>query len=260
MSLEKLQVLEAEMIYKAIEYANNYHKCRVCREKSRVFIMKSLEVMMVLNNVDADIDLIVAGALLEAYDESIESRDRLRDEFGEEIANLIFGYQGLREVAWNDRVMAECNRLAEATKREKILALADIVVKQRQLYLGYSRTIGDYWSKLDVPYEASAKYYSNVQDALYDLEFDENLRSLYWEMVNTYKDLFVKYYFDEKQFCLYQVSADGVKTFKTSDDMAWLKFDDDLPNDVICIPRDLAERVEDDWDNKREPVNYDCMN
>ena len=42
--------------------------------------------------------------------------------------------------------------------------------------------------------------------------------------------------------------------------MAWLKFDDDLPNDVICIPRDLAERVEDDWDNKREPVNYDCMN
>lgn len=260
MRLEQFQIQEAKRIYKAIKYANHYHLCRICKESSRAFIIKPLEVLQVLSNIDADIDIIVAGILLEAFDESIESKNRLRDEFGEKVANLIFGYQGLREVAWNDRVMAECNRLAEATKREKILALADIVVKQRQLYLGYSRTIGDYWSKLDVPYEASAKYYSNVQDALYDLEFDENLRSLYWEMVNTYKDLFVKYYFDEKQFCLYQVSADGVKTYKTSDDMAWLKFDDDLPNDVICIPRDLAERVEDDWDNKREPVNYDCMN
>ena len=260
MTLGTFQPEEVKRIYKAVNYVNQYHLQKICNESPRAFSIKHMEVLKVLSEIGADVDLIVAGILLEAYDESVESKNKLRDEFGDDVADLVFGYQGLRDVVWNERVAAECERLAKATKREQILALADIIVKQRQLFLGYSHVLGNYWSKLNIQKDVNAKYFSNVQDALYNLEFDECIKSWYWQMVNTYKDLFVKYYFDEHRFWLYQISDDGMNSYKTTDGAAWLRFNGDLPPDAICIPRELAERIEEDWDEKREPVNYDCMN
>ena len=173
---------------------------------------------------------------------------------------MVIGYQNLRDVDWNENILNECQRLESATKEERILALADLVVKQRQLLLGYSRTIGNYWKDGGFSYENSARYFSKVQDVLYDLEFDDNLKALYWEMVNGYKELFVRYYFDENRICLYQVSADGNSVYKTPDGYSWLKFTEKVPDDAICIPRDLAERVEEQWDEKREPINNDSLN
>lgn len=260
MTLGTFQPEEVKRIYEAVNYVNQYNLKKIDKEISRTFSIKHMEILQVLNDIGADVDLIVAGILLEAYDESVESKNKLRDEFGDDVADLVFGYQGLRDVVWNEKVAAECERLVKATKREQILALADIIVKQRQLFLGCSHTLGDYWSKLNIQKEVNAKYFSNVQDALYNLEFDECIKSWYWQMVNTYKDLFVKYYFDEHRFWLYQISDDGMNSYKTTDGAAWLRFNGDLPPDAICIPRELAERIEEDWDEKREPIKYDCMN
>ena len=78
-------------------------------------------------------------------------------------------------------------------------------------------------------------------------------------MVNGYKELFVKYYFDENRICLYQVSADG-SSDKTPDEESWVKLTEKGPDDAICIPRDLAERVEEQWDERREPINNALLN
>ena len=260
MQVENIKVKELERIETAIKYAVDYHSGKIWKESKNLFIVKPLEVFQMLSNIGAAADLVVAGILLEAYDDSAESKNRLQDEFGDNVADLVFGYQNLRDVDWNENILNECRRLEKATKKERILALADIVVKQRQLLLGYSRTIGNYWKDLGISYENSAKYFSKVQDALYDLEFDDNLKPLYWEMVNGYKELFVKYYFDENRICLYQVSADGNSVYKTPDGYSWLKFTEKVPDDAICIPRDLAERVEEQWDEKREPINNDSLN
>lgn len=260
MPLEDDRDKEEERIEKAIKYAVDYHTGKIWKESNNSYIVKPLEVFQVLSYIGAGTDLMVAGILLEAYDESVESKKKLRDEFGDTVADLVLSYQKLRDVDWNENTQKECKRLEKATKEEKILTLADIVVKQRQLLLGCSRTIGNYWREFGISYENSAKYFSKVQDALYDLEFDDNLKSLYWEMVNGYKELFVKYYFDENRICLYQISADGSNVYKTPDEYSWLKFTEQVPGDAICIPRSLAERVEEQWDERREPINNALLN
>ena len=249
-----------KLIETAIKYAVDFHSGKMWKESKKPFIAKPLEVFQVLSNIEIDGELIVAGILLEAYDGRPESKEKLRDEFGDTVTELVLGHQRLRNVGWNENTKNECQRLEKATKEEKILTLADIVVKQRQLLLGYSRTIGNYWKDIGISYENSAKYFSKVQDALYELEFDDRLKPLYWEMVNGYKELFVKFYFDENRICLYQVSADGSSVYKTSEEYSWLKYTEKVPDDAICIPRDLAERIEDQWDGQREPINCDYMN
>lgn len=251
---------EQERIESAIKYAVDYHSGKIWKTSKNPFIVKPLEVFQVLSYIGAGAELIVAGILLEAYDENVESKKKLRDEFGDTVADLVLSYQKLRDVDWDENIQKECKRLEKATKEEKILTLADIVVKQRQLLLGCSRTIGNYWREFGISYENSAKYFSKVQDALYDLEFDDNLKALYWEMVNGYKELFVKYYFDENRICLYQISADGSNVYKTPDEYSWLKYTEKVPDDAICIPRDLAERVEEQWDERREPINNALLN
>ena len=260
MPLEDDRDKEEERIEKAIKYAVDYHTGKIWKESNNSYIVKPLEVFQVLSYIGAGTDLMVAGILLEAYDESVESKKKLRDEFGDTVADLVLSYQKLRDVDWNENTQKECKRLEKATKEEKILTLADIVVKQRQLLLGCSRTIGNYWREFGISYENSAKYFSKVQDALYELEFDDNLKSQYWEMVNGYKELFVKYYFDENRICLYQISADGSNVYKTPDEYSWLKFTEQVPGDAICIPRSLAERVEEQWDERREPINNALLN
>lgn len=258
--LENNKDKEQERIEAAIKYAVDYHSGKIWKTSKNPFIVKPLEVFQVLSYIGAGAELIVAGILLEAYDENVESKKKLRDEFGDTVADLVLSYQKLRDVDWDENIQKECKRLEKATKEEKILTLADIVVKQRQLLLGCSRTIGNYWREFGISYENSAKYFSKVQDALYDLEFDDNLKALYWEMVNGYKELFVKYYFDENRICLYQISADGSNVYKTPDEYSWLKYTEKVPDDAICIPRDLAERVEEQWDERREPINNALLN
>lgn len=258
--LENNKDKEQERIESAIKYAVDYHSGKIWKTSKNPFIVKPLEVFQVLSYIGAGAELIVAGILLEAYDENVESKKKLRDEFGDTVADLVLSYQKLRDVDWNENTQKECKRLEKATKEEKIITLADIVVKQRQLLLGCSRTIGNYWREFGISYENSAKYFSKVQDALYDLEFDDNLKALYWEMVNGYKELFVKYYFDENRICLYQISADGSNVYKTPDEYSWLKYTEKVPDDAICIPRDLAERVEEQWDERREPINNALLN
>ena len=251
---------EQERIETAIKYTVDCHSGQIWKESKKPFIVKPLEVFQVLSYISTDVDLMIAGILLEAYDDSLESKKKLQNDFGDTVANLVLGYQNLRDVDWNEDIYNECQRLEKATKEEKILTLADIVVKQRHLLLGYSRTIGNYWKDLGISYENSAKYFSKIQDALYDLEFDDNLKSLYWEMVNGYKELFVRFYYDENRICLYQVSADGNNVYKTPTEFSWLKYSGKVSEDAICIPRDLAERIEDHWDGQREPIDCDSMN
>ena len=155
--LENNKDKEQERIESAIKYAVDYHSGKIWKTSKNPFIVKPLEVFQVLSYIGAGAELIVAGILLEAYDENVESKKKLRDEFGDTVADLVLSYQKLRDVDWDENIQTECKRLEKATKEEKILTLADIVVKQRQLLLGCSRTIGNYWREIGISYENSAK-------------------------------------------------------------------------------------------------------
>ena len=60
-----------------------------------------------LSYISTDVDLMIAGILLEAYDDSLESKKKLQNDFGDTVANLVLGYQKLRNVDWNEDIYNE---------------------------------------------------------------------------------------------------------------------------------------------------------
>ena len=68
---------------------------------------------------------------------------------------------------------------------------------------------------------------------------------VYWEMVGLYKDLFVTFYIDEKTDRIYQSCADGTCFVLAKHDLLWKPAE--LTDGLPVVPRNLAERIEDNW-------------
>ncbi|MBQ3123109.1 MAG: hypothetical protein IJC14_03010, partial [Firmicutes bacterium] len=93
-------------------------------------------------------------------------------------------------------------------------------------------------------------YYSEIQDALSEMQNYIETESVYWEMVELYKDLFVKFRFDEKAMAIYQFNSDTI--FKlTKDYPEWVEYDEEtegrIPERAVEIGRKRAEGIEDGW-------------
>ena len=90
-------------------------------------------------------------------------------------------------------------------------------------------------------------YYSKQQDELFELQFDNELKDLYWEMVNLYKDIFVEYYYDAKNERLFQCSAHGEVWLFTKSDCEWWRMPFDDTAKLPRISRPAAENLVDEW-------------
>jgi len=106
-------------------------------------------------------------------------------------------------------------------------------------------------SKIGSNKQELSKYYSEKQDELYELQFDNDLKGKYWEVVGLYKDIFVEYYFDEKNLCIYQCAAHGeIWLFKYAD-CDWLRIGSVHTEKLQKILRHAAEGLVDKWINEK---------
>ena len=86
-----------------------------------------------------------------------------------------------------------------------------------------------------------------TQDALYDLQFDEMTAPAYWEMVDTFKDLFVTFYYDQENQRMFQFCADGENYVIGRDDLQAKPWKGVIPENAVVVNRKFAERIEDNW-------------
>ena len=108
--------------------------------------------------------------------------------------------------------------------------------------------IGDkLWERFNASKEDQSWYYSKFQDALEDLQFYEESRGFYWEFVDKFKDVFVRFYFYEFEEAVYMVSLDGEGYMFTSRETEAVPFTGEIPADAAQITRKYAERLQDNW-------------
>ena len=70
-------------------------------------------------------------------------------------------------------------------------------------------------------------------------------------MVELFKDLFVRYYYDEQQEKIIQMSEDG-EGYVTGRYMEGARrWEREIPEGMIEISRGMAERFEDNWEDER---------
>ena len=246
---------ENYLLEKAIDFATNKHAGQLRKGTTIPYIVHPLETMNILRSMNADTNLLIAGLLHDTVEDTGTSMEEIAEVFGTDVAALVNGHSEDKSKTWEERKTHAIQELAEASRRMKMLVMADKVSNLRSIAADY-RAIGDkLWERFNAPVKKQAWYYSGIQDSLWDMQVDPDAAPVYWEMVGLYKDIFVKYY---REFCppgyyedyLLQVCADGSIFRLDKGNPEWKKVEDS-PEEIALSCEELlrkdAEALEDEW-------------
>ena len=126
--------------------------------------------------------------------------------------------------------------------------MADKTSNLRNLLVDYTIKGSELWRRFNAPKEKQAWYYSNVIDALADMQVFDDTADVYWDMVGLYKDVFVTYVYDQTEKIIYQLDTNGENYYLKKGDTKWYPFENEkISSQALVIPRSDAERLEDNW-------------
>ena len=251
---KKEAYMNNEMLNEAIIYATDKHSGQVRKGTKKPYITHPLETMAILNYMQADNNLLIAGVLHDTIEDTNATYEEIEREFGKDVADLVGQHSEDKSKTWEERKQNAIDELKAAPIRVKMLVLADKVANLRSMCNDFKKCGDKLWERFNAPWDKQAWYYSEIQDALNELQSIPETSEIYWEMVARFKDLFVEFYIDDERNTLYQVCADSSIWMLKRDVCEWIPVKDFVEG-LIQLPRYRAEFIEDVW-NEMRVKNY----
>lgn len=249
-----------QLLEKAICFAVKRHSGATRKGTNLPYIIHPLESMQILAAVGADINLMIAGVLHDTVEDTNTTLEEIEELFGTDVAELVASNSEDKTKSWDERKAHTIEYLKTAPFRNRLLIFSDKLANQRSIYRDYVKIGEKLWERFNAPAEKQAWYYSEVQDTFYDFQDIPEIAPLYWEMVNTYKDVFVKYYYDKREGKIYQRARYGYVSYHRLDVPGWIQTHEDIDWDkLVLIERYQAEKAEDNgndyfWEVIRDDV------
>lgn len=235
------------MLEKAVRFAFEKHEGQVRKGTELPYIVHPMEVMKLLNEMDADENLLIAGLLHDVVEDGGVTVGEIRMLFGEDVAGLVAGHSEDKSKTWKERKEEDIKATKEGDIRLKMLVLADKLSNLRSLYFDYTKLGEEVWKRFNASVIEQAWYYSEMIDALDALQYEKNTELLYWELNALFKEVFVTFYYDETVEMLYQRCVTGEEYSLMRGNPVWKPFYGEIPGNLSTIHRKLAERLEDTW-------------
>ncbi len=244
-------VYENKLIDKAIITATSAHAGQLRKGTTEPYITHPLQVMSILNEMGADTNLLIAGLLHDAIEDTgMTDEDILRD-FGTDVLELVTAHTEDKSKSWEERKQRAINEIPDLPLRAKMLVMADKVANLRSMARDHKNVGEELWGRFNRGKEKICWYYSKAQDALEEMQFYSETRDVYWEMVELFKDLFVSYYYDEERERIIQMAVNGEGYVSGRYMDGARRWEQEIPAGMIEISRGLAERLEDNWEDER---------
>ncbi|MBQ3199393.1 MAG: bifunctional (p)ppGpp synthetase/guanosine-3',5'-bis(diphosphate) 3'-pyrophosphohydrolase [Firmicutes bacterium] len=233
---------------KAIIFAVEHHAGQFRKSTVLPYITHPIETMQILYSMRADINLLIAGVLHDTIEDTEATEQDIRELFGDDVAGLVTAHSEDKSKTWQERKTHAIEELAKADKRLKMLIMADKVSNLRNMVSDYSLVGDELWNRFNAPVNKQSRYYSDIQDALCDMQKYPECAAVYWEMVGLYKDLFVRYYLDKRTNTLYRFCL-GIAIYALQKGTPqWTEYQEKhIPENAEPIERLAAEHMEDDW-------------
>ena len=232
---------------KAMQFAMNAHRGGVRKGTDKPYILHPVETLQILSSMDADTNLMAAGLLHDALEDTDTKLLDIYAQFGTDVAALVYEHSEDKSKSWYMRKLHTIIELPDSNIRYKMLVLADKVANLRNLYSDYKRVGEELWNRFNAPKHLQAWYYGELNDGLCELQNYPETEDTYWEMTRLYKELFVEYYIDESKGFLYQCGADGSQYALRKGRPQWNVFDGKISEKAEQVTRKTAERVEENW-------------
>lgn len=231
---------QAQLLHEAIEFAK--------RRCSAEDLIHGLEVLQILETGKAPIETKLAAIMHSCR--GLEDLEAIEIRFGKLVAGIIWTCTEDLQKSWLDSRLELIAIAKDAHHFMQFFIMADKIAEQRELVYQYRACGEDVWENQNQPKATLEWYYSTIQDALFDLSKHEDSLYIYWEMVDLFKELFVKFYrLGEDSFL--QVTEKEVHAFNP-ETLAWediTKTADrrDLLSreDCVEIEQELMEQLEE---------------
>lgn len=240
------QKINTAKLHDAIIFAAKAHKGQVRKGTDVDYLTHPMEVLQILTQMGADEGLLIAGILHDVVEDTDVTIDEIRERFGADAARLVEHHSEDKSLSWRQRKEQTVASLEYADKRTQMLVMADKVSNQRSIYADLQVLGDELWDRFNAPKEEQSWYYSAVQDALKEMQNYEDTADIYWEMVSTYKDIFVTFWTDEMHTRIYQTADAGTYVIY-KDEPSWEEFDGPLPEGLTPLTRKQSEQMEADW-------------
>lgn len=143
--------LNTELLDRAIVFAVQAHAGTERRGKGFPYIVHPMEAMEIVATITPDQEMLAAAALHDTVEDTDVTIERIREEFGERIANLVASESDVmvegvsEEDSWHARKQAAIDRLAAAPRDAKIVALGDKLSNMRAIARDYAVKGDELW-------------------------------------------------------------------------------------------------------------------
>lgn len=169
--------LDTALLDKAIIFATRAHAGTERRGKGFPYIVHPMEAMEIVATITPDQELLAAAALHDTVEDTDVTIETLREEFGERIAALVAAesdtfQEGVSEEdSWHARKQAAIDRLAQAPRDAKIVAMGDKLSNMRAIARDYA-VMGDVlWNIFHAKDPKDHEWhYRGLADSLRELE------------------------------------------------------------------------------------------
>lgn len=174
----------------AICFATERHGGQVRKGSDTPYIVHPLEVMMILQKMNADTDLLIAGLFHDLIEDTDTTVEEIREKFGDDVAALVAGHSEDKSRTWQERKQTEIDETMAADHRMKKLVLADKLANMRSIKKDYDAIGGKLWERFKAGREKQAWYYGQMVKALGELKDIPEAAESYGELRELHKRIF----------------------------------------------------------------------
>ena len=110
-----------EMLNEAIIYATDKHSGQVRKGTTKPYITHPLETMAILDYMQADNNLLIAGILHDTIEDTDATYEEIEREFGKDVAELVGKHSEDKSKTWDERKQNAIEELV--TKVDTLITL-----------------------------------------------------------------------------------------------------------------------------------------
>lgn len=205
--------MDTAFVDKAIKFAVDAHANTERRGKGFPYVIHVLEAMEIVASITNDPELLAAAALHDTVEDTDVTIAQIRAEFGDRVAAIVdcesdrFPDGISEEDSWRMRKQAAIDRLSNASRDSKIVAMGDKLSNMRAIYRDYRRQGDKLWSIFHAPGGKPDHewHYHGLLNALNELAGTD----AYQEMSNLFNEVFGGPKPELIDIDDYEVSGDG---------------------------------------------------
>lgn len=175
------------MIRRAAEFAAKAHKGVLRKGGTIPYIYHPMEVALLVFQMGGDEEMIAAAYLHDVLEDTLVTAEEMRNLFGERVLSLVLSETEDKALSWHERKARTVQRLGQASRDVKIIAMADKLSNMRATARDYL-AMGDLvWQRFHEKRRECHQWYAQgILEALSDMkEFPQ-----YWEFKKFYELVF----------------------------------------------------------------------